>query len=72
MLPAVTMNLLLEMAQWDALDSLKLFMHSTGKNIIHSVKKKMQITRDLRSRIGKTENIEASWSTGCSKMAVRR
>ena len=71
MLPAVTMNLLLEMAQWDALDSLKLFMHSTGKNIIHSVKK-MQITRDLNSRIGKKENKEASWSTGCSKMAVRR
>ena len=42
-LPAVTMNLLLEMAQWDALDSLKLFMHSTGKNIIHSVKKKCKL-----------------------------
>ena len=42
------------------------------ENIIHSEKKKMQITRDLRSRIGKKENIEASWSTGCSKMVVRR
>ena len=48
-------------------------IHAFNREKYHSFREeKMQNTRDLRSRIGKTENIEASWSTGCSKMAVRR
>ena len=42
-LPAVTVNLLLEMNQWETIDKRKLFMHSIGTLANHSEKKKLKL-----------------------------